>query len=185
LIQGQNPSPIVTTPSSGAPPKAWATVATKDEPKTLKEIQEAEAKLAKEKEALAQKSRPAPVSATSSGPVSASKDDETASTLLTWGLPTSHAGARAPSSISAGAGKEGSSPAPVWANAAKSPTIVGAKRTMTMKDIQEEEERRKKKEKEPTATTARRVVEAQKVSDLAVSLNLFLLIVVTVTDYFL
>ncbi|CAG7852746.1 SubName: Full=Related to GYF domain protein-Aspergillus flavus NRRL3357 {ECO:0000313/EMBL:CCA74430.1} [Serendipita indica DSM 11827] len=147
-----NPSPAASTPPAPAPaPRAWATVVNKDEPKTLKEIQEAEAKKAKE----AQKVRPSapPVVTTSS---SSSKDGDLGT--LSWGLPTSMAGARNATTPKEAHSPSTNNPPPaVWANAAKA-GAAGGKKAMTMKDIQEEEERRKKKERE-AVTTAKRVSE--------------------------
>jgi hypothetical protein len=145
-----NPSPVTPT----APPKAWATVAVKDDNKgvSLKEIQEAEAKRAKE----AQKARPTVTSAVSPSATGTGKDDEPAT--MTWGLPISMAGGRTPSAAKETPSPVASAPTAVWANAAKAAAGPGAKKSMTMKDIQEEEERRRKKEKDANST-ARRVSE--------------------------
>ncbi|PVF94393.1 hypothetical protein CPB86DRAFT_47034 [Serendipita vermifera] len=145
-----NPSPV--TPS--APPKAWATVAVKDDAKgmSLKEIQEAEAKRAKE----AQKARSTATPAVSSPVAGTGKEEEPAT--MTWGLPISMAGGRTPSATKDVTSPVTTAPTAVWANAAKAAANPGAKKPMNMKDIQEEEERRKKKEKDANSA-ARRVSE--------------------------
>jgi hypothetical protein len=141
-----------------APAKAWAIVAVKDEAKGLKEIQEAEAKRAKEMERL--KVKPAAVSPVVSLGAAASTKDEEVGTLLTWGLPTSLAGIRAGKDNAAGTSAT-TPPAAVWTGAGAVKVVGagvgnGAKKT-TMKDIQEEEEKRRKKER--VVTTAKRVSE--------------------------
>lgn len=148
-----NPPPV-TTPTSAPPAKAWATVVVKDEAKGLKEIQEAEARRAKENEKL--KARPAP----SASPIApSSAKDEEVGTLLAWGLPTSLAGARG-GKDSAVTSNASTPPAAAWATGsgvkgAGNGAGNGTKKA-TMKDIQEEEEKRKKKERD-VVTAARRV----------------------------
>ena len=151
-----NPSPAVTTPTAGPPAKAWATVVVKDEAKGLKEIQEAEARRAKENEKLKARAAPsAPI--ISPGGASSTKDEELG-TLLTWGLPTSLAGARAGKDTAA-ASNASTPPAAVWTGAkVVGGTASNAAKKTTMKDIQEEEEKRKKKERE-VVTAAKRVTE--------------------------
>lgn len=152
-----NQSPV--TPATPAP-KAWATVPVKEEGKSLKEIQEAEEKRARESQ-KPKNTTMAPMASSAGG----LKDDEVAT--LTWGLPTSLAGTRAASSKDSASPSTNSSPV-VWANAAKVVAGTGPKKAMTMKHIQEEEERRKQREKE-LATTARRV--GEKVGTILMDLN--------------
>lgn len=143
-----NQSPI--TPAATAP-KAWATITTKEEGKGLKEIQEAEEKRARENQKPKQ-TVITPVTSSAGG----SKDDEVAT--MTWGLPTSLAGARAATGSKDTPSPSTNPPPAVWANAAKAATVIGPKKAMTMKDIQEEEERKRQKERE-IVTTAKRVSE--------------------------
>jgi hypothetical protein len=162
--------PAVPSSSAVSAPKtAWATPTTKDEATkslTLKEIQEAEEKRAKE-EGARQKvaisgTLPAPVNT-----VTSSKSDEVE--IFTWGLPTSKAGSRlnaAPAPTSTGGGKDASSTGPVWVIGPKGGISTGATSAKkTMKEIQEEEERKKRREKEASvATAAKKVTESNKSS---------------------
>ncbi len=146
-----------------APKTAWATPTTKDEATkslTLKEIQAAEEKRAKEEtfrqKATAASTFPTPVNTIASG----SRSDEVE--ILTWGLPTSKAGSRptvTPTPTSTGAGKDVPSSGPVWATASKGGISAGAPSAKkTMKEIQEEEERKRRREKETNSTTAAKKV---------------------------
>ena len=156
----------LAAPSSSpisAPKTAWATPTTKDEATkslTLKEIQAAEEKRAKE-EALRQKAAAASTFPTPANTIaSGSRSDEVE--ILTWGLPTSKAGSRptvAPTPTSTGAGKDAPSSGPVWATASKGGISAGAPPAKkTMKEIQEEEERKRRREKEANSTTAAKKV---------------------------
>ena len=158
----------VSSPSTSSAPKtAWATPTSKDDAVkslTLKEIQEAEEKRAKEEaarqKAVAASTLPISVNALVSG-----KSDEVEH--LTWGLPTSKAGSRpntTPTATSTGGGKDVSASGPVWATGSKGGISAGATTTKkTMKEIQEEEERRRRREKEVNATTAaKKVTESNK-----------------------
>jgi PERQ amino acid-rich with GYF domain-containing protein len=143
--------PSTTNQNSATPaPKAWATVPVKEEGKSLKEIQEAEERRARE----SQKPKNTTIVSMASS-TGGAKDDEVAT--LTWGLPTSLVGTRGAASKDSTSPITNSAPV-VWANAAKVVAGTGPKKALTMKDIQEEEERRKQREKE-LATTARRVGE--------------------------
>ena len=154
---------LITNPplaANPAPAKAWATVSAKDETKGLREIQEAEERQAKENEKL--KARSSTISPVLSPGGAASAKDEDVGTLLTWGLPTSLAGARGgKDATTSSSTATATQPAAVWAGggAAKvagSAVGNGTKKT-TMKDIQEEEKRKKKERETPTA--AKRVGE--------------------------
>jgi hypothetical protein len=153
-----NLAPVSNANPVPAPAKAWATVAVKDEAKGLKEIQEAEAKQAKEMERL--KARPNVVSPVVSPGGAISTRDEEVGTMLTWGLPTSLAGVRAVKDNAASPNTT-MPPAAVWTGAGTAKVVGagvsnGAKKT-TMKDIQEEEEKRRKER--DVVTTAKRVGE--------------------------
>lgn len=161
----QSSSPI------SAPKTAWATPVIKDEATkslTLKEIQAAEEKRAKE-DAVRQKATAASTFSTPVNTNASGKNDEVE--ILTWGLPTSKAGSRptvtpTPTSTSTGAGKDAPSSGPVWATTSKGGISAGAPPAKkTMKEIQEEEERKRKKEKEAISTTAaKKVTESSKSS---------------------
>ena len=147
-----SPSPI------SAPKTAWATPVTKDEATkslTLKEIQAAEEKRAKE-EVVRQKTATVNTLPTPANIIASGKSDEVE--ILTWGLPTSKAGSRpsaTPTPTSTGGGKDAPSSGPVWATGSKGGISAGAPSAKkTMKEIQEEEERRRRKEKEANSTTA-------------------------------
>jgi len=163
LITHAVPSPSTTS----APKTAWATPTTKDEATkslTLKEIQEAEEKRAKE-EAVRQKAVTASTLPIPANTLASGKSDEVEH--LTWGLPTSKAGSRpntTPTPTSIGGGKDASSSGPVWATGSKGGVSAGAISTKkTMKEIQEEEERKRRREKEVNATTAaKKVTEGNK-----------------------
>ena len=162
-----------TVPSSSpisAPKTAWATPVTKDEATkslTLKEIQAAEEKRAKE-DAFRQKATAASTFPTPVNTVASGKSDEVE--ILTWGLPTSKAGSRptvipTPTLTSTGVVKDAPSSGPVWATTSKGGISAGAPPAKkTMKEIQEEEERKRRKEKESISTTA-----AKKVAEISKS----------------
>lgn len=159
-----------SSPSAiSAPKTAWATPITKDEATkslTLKEIQAAEEKRAKE-EAFRQKVAAASTLPTPANIIASGKSDEVE--IFTWGLPTSKAGSRlnaTPTPTSTGGGKDAPSSGPVWATGSKggiSPGAPSAKKTM--KEIQEEEERKRRREKEAnSATAAKKATESNRSS---------------------
>lgn len=128
---------------------------------SLREIQEAEAKKAEARKA-AERERAAARAAAAAAPAVPTPTEPAQTLTASWGLPTSQAGSRSNTSLvskdSPSSPTPANAPAPqsaVWTNAVK----PVAKKTMTMKEIQEEEERRKKqaqKEKETMAAAARR-----------------------------
>ncbi|EAU92624.1 hypothetical protein CC1G_01669 [Coprinopsis cinerea okayama7 len=132
------------SPVVAQPPKAPWAKADKKKGKmsttiSLREIQDAEAKLAEaRKEKEKERARLAAAAAATSGD---SKEDIQPFTA-SWGLPTSQAGSRStilPKEVTSTTPTPTPAAAPVWTSVAKAPI---AKKTM--KEIQEEEERRKK-----------------------------------------
>ncbi|KIO02316.1 hypothetical protein M404DRAFT_148067 [Pisolithus tinctorius Marx 270] len=138
VVKGPSPVPIISPP---APKSVWSSVDEERKAKpaatmSLREIQEAEAKMTEARKASEKERERARSNIATSLVASGSEDAQpfTAS----WGLLTSQAGGR-----NIAAPKEPPTPvtpsAPVWTTAA--PTATAKK---SMKEIQEEEERRKK-----------------------------------------
>lgn len=156
IVNGPSPVPIISPPASKS---VWSTADEERKAKptatmSLREIQEAEAKMAETRKAAEKERERARTSAAALVAASGSEDPQ--SFTASWGLPTSQAGAR-----NIPPPKETSTPAvpsvPVWTTAA--PTSTTKK---SMKEIQEEEERRKKvvvKESVASAVTRRAYAE--------------------------
>lgn len=153
-ISAKPPSPVVAAVESKS---AWSLDDDKKNsgtPLSLREIQELEIKKVEARK-VAERERSARAATTAANPSPPVEDVQT----LSWGLPTSQAGARAAKespALSTPAVTPTTSAAantPVWTNATQAPVVK-----KTMKEIQEEEEKRKKlaKDKETVAAAARR-----------------------------
>ncbi|KAI6045024.1 hypothetical protein EDC04DRAFT_187479 [Pisolithus marmoratus] len=138
IIKGPSPVPTISPP---VPKSVWSTAdeERKTKPATtmsLREIQEAEAKMAETRKATEKDRDRARTNIAVSVSASGSEDSQPFS--ASWGLPTSQAGAR-----NIAVPKETPTPAtpsaPVWTTTAPMSTTK-----KSMKEIQEEEERRKK-----------------------------------------
>ncbi|KAI5991600.1 hypothetical protein EDD15DRAFT_2388561 [Pisolithus albus] len=152
LGNGPAPVPIISPPSSKS---VWSTADEERKAKptatmSLREIQEAEAKMAETRKTAEKERERARTNAAALVATSGSEDPQSFS--ASWGLPTSQAGAR-----NIPPPKDTSTPAvpsvPVWTTAAATSTT-----RKSMKEIQEEEERRKKivvKESVASAVTRR------------------------------
>ncbi|KAI6158741.1 hypothetical protein EDD17DRAFT_1619517 [Pisolithus thermaeus] len=138
VVKGPSPVPIIPPPASKS---VWSTADEERKAKptatmSLREIQEAEAKMAETRKATEKERERARTNTAAFVAAPGSEDPQSFS--VSWGLPTSQAGAR-----NIPPPKETSTPAvpsvPVWTTA--TPTSTSKK---SMKEIQEEEERRKK-----------------------------------------
>ncbi|KAI6133241.1 hypothetical protein EDD16DRAFT_1530688 [Pisolithus croceorrhizus] len=139
-VQKSTPASVVKGPSP-ASKSVWSTADEERKAKptatmSLREIQEAEAKMAETRKATEKERERARTNTAAFVAAPGSEDPQSFS--VSWGLPTSQAGAR-----NIPPPKETSTPAvpsvPVWTTA--TPTSTSKK---SMKEIQEEEERRKK-----------------------------------------